>query len=106
MSWPAAEVDIDEPLVRDLLEQQHPDLAGLILHEVGFGFDNSLWRLGFDLLLRLPRRLMGAELVENEQRWLPLFPTAAAIADSDRGYFPGQRVARGVRVLAPVIKAN
>lgn len=72
MSWPAAEVDVAERLVRDLLEQQHPDLAGLALHEVGFGFDNSLWRLGSELLVRLPRRLMAAELVENEQRWVPL----------------------------------
>ena len=72
VSWPAAEVEIDETLIGHLLEDQHPDLAGMPLEEVGFGFDNSLWRLGPDLLLRLPRRLMGARLVEHEQRWLPV----------------------------------
>ena len=72
VSWPAAEVEIDETLIAHLLEDQHPDLAGMPLKEVGFGFDNSLWRLGPDLLLRLPRRLMGAQLVEHEQRWLPV----------------------------------
>ena len=72
MSWPAAEVEVTETLVGDLLEQQHPDLAGLALQEVGFGFDNSLWRLGSALLVRLPRRLIAAELVDHEQRWLPL----------------------------------
>lgn len=72
MSWPAAEVEIDETLIRDLLQDQHPDLAKMALKEIGFGFDNSLWRVGPDLLLRLPRRLMGAQLVEHEQRWLPV----------------------------------
>jgi aminoglycoside phosphotransferase (APT) family kinase protein len=68
---PAAEVVIDEPLVRGLLEQQHPDLAGLPLTDPVYGWDNVMFRLGSELLVRLPRRLMSAPLILREQRWLP-----------------------------------
>lgn len=36
------------------------------------GWDNVVFRLGHELLVRLPRREMAARLVEHEQRWLPL----------------------------------
>lgn len=68
---PAAEVDIDEPTVRALLVEQHPDLADLPLRELTAGWDNVLWRLGHDLVVRLPRRQLSAQLMINEQRWLP-----------------------------------
>jgi aminoglycoside phosphotransferase (APT) family kinase protein len=57
--------------VRGLLEAQHPDLARLTLRASGHGWDNVLFRLGDDLLVRLPRRAASAPLVEHEQRWLP-----------------------------------
>ncbi len=69
---PAAEVDVDEQLVRALLAEQHPDLADLPLRELSAGWDNVLWRLGDDLLVRLPRRQVSVQLTLNEQRWLPL----------------------------------
>jgi aminoglycoside phosphotransferase (APT) family kinase protein len=68
---PAAEVAITPSLVRDLLTDQHPDLADRPLVEIANGWDNVVFRLGDDLSLRLPRRSMGAALVLNEQRWLP-----------------------------------
>jgi aminoglycoside phosphotransferase (APT) family kinase protein len=68
---PPAEIDVDEALVRSLLADQHPDLAGLPLEELGAGWDNVLWRLGDGLLVRLPRRAAAAVLAANEQRWLP-----------------------------------
>jgi len=67
---PPAEIDIDEALVRELLAEQHPDLAGQSVGHLAAGFDNSLWRLGDDLLVRLPRRAIAAPLVVTEQRWL------------------------------------
>lgn len=67
---PAAEVEIDRSLVRRLLADQHPDLADLPLTELASGWDNVLYRLGDDLVVRLPRRAMAAALVANEQRWL------------------------------------
>jgi aminoglycoside phosphotransferase (APT) family kinase protein len=68
---PAAEIDIDPPLVRALLESQLPDLADLPLIDVGSGWDNHLYRLGRDLAIRLPRRAVAAPLILHEQRWLP-----------------------------------
>ena len=70
-NMPAAEVDIDERLVRRLLSDQHPDLAHLPLSLVANGWDNVIFRLGPDLTVRLPRHQLAADLVVNEQRWLP-----------------------------------
>lgn len=68
---PPAEVDVDEGLVRELLSQQHPDLARLPLRLVANGWDNTIWRLGEELAVRLPRRAVAAALVDKEHRWLP-----------------------------------
>lgn len=69
---PPAEHEIDADLVRGLIADQHPDLAGLPLTPVGAGWDNAMFRLGEDLAVRLPRRELGAQLIGVEQRWLPL----------------------------------
>lgn len=71
VGWPEAEIEVDEELIRSLLLEQHPDLAGLALQDTGAGWDNVLWRLGDELLVRLPRRAVAAALTVNEQRWLP-----------------------------------
>ena len=72
MNMPEAEVHIDSALVRALLQEQRPDLAELPLVELANGWDNVVYRLGADLTVRIPRRLAAAELVENEQRRLPM----------------------------------
>lgn len=69
---PAAEVDVGPALVRSLLAEQHPDLAELPLRAVAHGWDNAIVRVGEDLAVRLPRREAAAQLVRNEQRWLPM----------------------------------
>jgi len=66
MSWPEAEVVIDEALVRDLLRAQFPDLADQQCCRVNEGFDNSLWRVGDDHVARLPRREMAVVPLQNE----------------------------------------
>jgi aminoglycoside phosphotransferase (APT) family kinase protein len=68
---PAAEVEVDEGQARRLLEAQHPDLAELALVSIASGWDNHLLRLGDKLALRFPRRQFAAQLILNEQRWLP-----------------------------------
>lgn len=70
-NMPAAEVAVDDALVRRLLACQFPEGAGLPLRLVANGWDNVVYRLGDRLAVRLPRRLAAAELVLNEQRWLP-----------------------------------
>lgn len=68
---PAAEVLVTTDLVRELLREQHPDLASLPLKAVAEGWDNFIFRLGSELTVRLPRREAAAHLARNEQRWLP-----------------------------------
>lgn len=68
---PAADVEIDEDLVRALLSAQHPDLAELPLSRPVEGWDNAMFRLGDNLAVRLPRRSLAARLGETEWEWLP-----------------------------------
>lgn len=70
-SMPAAEVPVSTGLVRRLLTEQHPDLARLDVQVLANGWDNLVCRLGDAYLVRLPRRALAAQLVVNEQRWLP-----------------------------------
>ncbi len=71
MATPVAEVEVDEPLVRALLADQHPDLAKLPLGETVQGWDNTTFRLGEALAVRLPRRAIGAQIATTELEWLP-----------------------------------
>jgi aminoglycoside phosphotransferase (APT) family kinase protein len=71
MGTPAAEIEVDERLARRLLAAQHPDLADLSIVSIASGWDNHLLRLGDKLALRFPRRKLAAQLILNEQRWLP-----------------------------------
>jgi aminoglycoside phosphotransferase (APT) family kinase protein len=73
---PAADVEVTAELVRRLLAGQHQDLAGRPVEFLANGRDNAMFRLGDDLLVRLPRREAAAQILLNEQRWLPvLAPT-------------------------------
>lgn len=91
---PASEVDVDEALVQALLVEQHPDLADQTLRSTGSGWDNVLYRLGDDLVVRLPRRQAGVDLVRHEQRWLPVLaptlplpvPTPVRVGTPGAGY--------------------
>jgi aminoglycoside phosphotransferase (APT) family kinase protein len=64
--------DITEDLIRDLLREQHPDLADHPLKLGARGWDNQLWRLGDDLAVRLPWATQSADaLLRKEHTWLP-----------------------------------
>ncbi|MEU6138972.1 aminoglycoside phosphotransferase family protein [Streptomyces sp. NPDC047081] len=66
------EIEITAELVRDLLRDQHPDLAGLPVTLGARGWDNQLWRVGEDLAVRLPWATLSAdELLRKEHAWLP-----------------------------------
>ncbi len=68
---PAAEIAVDAALAGRLVAAQHPDLADQPITFLASGWDNAIFRLGDDLLLRLPQREVGARLIAHEQRWLP-----------------------------------
>lgn len=60
-------------LVRDLLRDQHPDLADRPVTLGARGWDNQLWRLGEDLAVRLPWATETADaLLLKEHTWLPV----------------------------------
>ncbi|WP_037608400.1 aminoglycoside phosphotransferase family protein [Streptacidiphilus rugosus] len=65
------EIPADETLVRALLTAQRPEWAGLRLSPAGAGTDNTMYRLGEDLLVRLPRTAENGRSVRKEQEWLP-----------------------------------
>ncbi len=70
---PAADVRVDVPLVRRLVAAQFPQWAGLAVEPVdSAGWDNTIFRLGSELAVRLPRRRVSAEHVSAEHQWLPV----------------------------------
>jgi aminoglycoside phosphotransferase (APT) family kinase protein len=90
----ADEVGTDVPLVRRLLAAQFPQWADLAIEPVrSAGTDNALYRLGNDMVVRLPRRPRTAETLEKEHRWLPRLarflplavPTPPGTGDTCRG---------------------
>ncbi|MFI1212709.1 aminoglycoside phosphotransferase family protein [Streptomyces sp. NPDC020802] len=70
-----SEIEITAELLHGLLRDQHPDLAGLAVREVAGGWDNHMWRLGDELVLRMPRTERAPDLQRKERRWLPLLAT-------------------------------
>jgi aminoglycoside phosphotransferase (APT) family kinase protein len=89
------EIAIDEGLVRGLLASQFPDLADLPLVVVEpWGTDNAIFRLGEDLVVRLPRIHWAAGDIEKEARWLPWIaphlpvsvPEPIAVGEPDGDY--------------------
>lgn len=68
---PAPELELTNDLVRSLLREQAPELALETLQVLSRGWDNTSYRLGADLIVRLPHREAAAELIRSEQLWLP-----------------------------------
>ncbi|MFJ2552448.1 aminoglycoside phosphotransferase family protein [Microbacterium sp. NPDC087591] len=86
---PAAEHALADWELRDLLRAAAPRIAALPLTRLADGWDNTIWRLGEDFAVRVPRRAAAAPLIENEQRALPeIAPRLASV---------------GVRVPAPLV---
>ena len=64
---------IERELVSCLLREQFPWLADLALRDVELGgWDNTTFRLGEHLVVRLPNEDALVEQIEKEQRWLAL----------------------------------
>jgi aminoglycoside phosphotransferase (APT) family kinase protein len=66
------EINTDVSLVRRLMAAQFPRWAGLTITPVpSAGTDNALYRLGDDMVVRLPRIHWAVGQVDKEHRWLP-----------------------------------
>jgi aminoglycoside phosphotransferase (APT) family kinase protein len=75
------EIEVDDKLVRSLLRSQMPALAHLPLAIVEpWGTDNAIWRLGSDLVVRLPRIHWAAGQIEREALWLPRLAPHLSVA--------------------------
>lgn len=68
---PPATVEVSAAVVRALLRDQQPDLVDSPLVRVANGWDNATFRLGDDLVVRLPRRDEAVPLILHEQRYVP-----------------------------------
>jgi aminoglycoside phosphotransferase (APT) family kinase protein len=86
---------IDVRLVRALVDRALPECASLSLSPLrASGSSNALFRLGGELLVRLPRQPGGSATIEKEARWLPQIgpllpvsvPEVVAIGEPDLGY--------------------
>jgi aminoglycoside phosphotransferase (APT) family kinase protein len=72
MKMHADEVDVPESLVRSLVDSQFPEWAGLTLKAVAaFGTDHRLFRLGEELLVRMPVYAGSADQARSDAKWLP-----------------------------------
>lgn len=68
----ADEFEIDEALVQRLIVTQFPQWAHLPLKRVpSAGTDNALYRLGEEMVVRLPRIDWAVGDVDKECEWLP-----------------------------------
>lgn len=97
MKMHADELEIDARLVRRLLAMQFPEWAERPLEPVTpRGTDNRLFRLGDDLVVRLPCRPQTVKTLEKERAWLPKLaphlplevPVPIAVGRPGEGY-PG-----------------
>ncbi|WP_208036422.1 aminoglycoside phosphotransferase family protein [Streptomyces cyanogenus] len=66
------EIAVGAPLVQRLIARRFPQWAALPVRRLASsGTENAMFRLGGDLVVRLPRRPAAAPDVTHEQRWLP-----------------------------------
>jgi aminoglycoside phosphotransferase (APT) family kinase protein len=91
----ADELTVDSGLVRSLLAAQFPHWSALDVEPVrSTGTVHALFRLGSELVVRLPRIASGVPSLEKEVEWLPRLaehlplavPEPVAIGGPDDGY--------------------
>lgn len=76
----AAEIAVDVPLVRRLLQEQYPRLAEVPVQQAPSGCDNHIFRLGTSHTVRLPRHGGSVHKAATEHRWLPLLAPQLPVA--------------------------
>src|SRR3954447_16023018 len=106
------EIDVDEDLVHRLLATVSSSYDALPLRRFdASGSTNALFRLGDDLLVRMPRQPGGTEAIEKEQRWLPYVaphlpvpvPEVVAVGEPGFGYPEKWAVVRFLEGDLPVV---
>ena len=112
------ELSIDVALVRRLVDTAFPQYADHDLAPTGdSGSSNALFRLGEDMLVRLPRQPGGGATIDKEARWLPFvgsrttfaIPTVFGVGEPDLGYSERWSITNrldGVRATPPLPGAD
>lgn len=89
------EIPIDAGLVRALVDRAMPHYVDLPVRRLdSSGSTNALFRLGENLLVRLPRQPGGSAAIAKEAKWLPVLgpslpagvPEVVAVFEPDCGY--------------------
>ena len=73
------ELPIDADIAASLIRRDRPDWADLPLAPAGGGTDNVMFRLGDDLLVRMPRTPGGVGSLRKERAWLPRLAPALTV---------------------------
>ena len=106
------ELLIDLSLVRALIDRALPEYASLPLSRLRVsGSTNALFRLGDELLVRMPRQPGGTATIEKEARWLPQIgpllpvsvPEVVAVGEPDLGYPERWSVVRWLEGEVPTV---
>lgn len=94
----ADQIDTSVSLVQRLVAEQFPQWADLTVRRVeAFGTDHHLYRLGDDLVARLPIIGWAVDQARSDERWLPVLaphlpvalPVPLAVGEPGHGYpFP------------------
>ncbi len=99
-------------LVRALVDRQLPQWATRTIRRLPTsGSSNVLFRLGDDLLVRLPRQPGGSITIDKETQYLPLIassvsvplPTVIAVGEPDLGYSERWSVVRWIDGRQPAV---
>ncbi len=87
------EILVDVELVRALVSRAMPDYADAPVRRLASsGSTNSLFRLGDEFLVRLPRQPGGSATISKEATWLPVLGPRFEVPPQDRT--PGFHAAR------------
>ena len=106
------ELPIDLPLVQALVARDHSEFASLPLRPLeSSGSSNALFRLGSDLLVRLPRQPGGSAIIDKEATWLPVIasrlpvpvPEIVAVGEPGFGYPERWSLVRWIDGTVPTV---
>jgi len=70
IGMPPADFEVNETIIRQLLKEQISEFRPLELKPLGLGWDNVMYKLGDDKIIRLPRTKVSDELIQIETKWL------------------------------------
>jgi aminoglycoside phosphotransferase (APT) family kinase protein len=106
------DIPVDAELVRGLVGRAMPALADAPVRRLASsGSTNALFRVGEELLVRLPRQPGGSATISKEATWLPVLgpllpvsvPDVVAVFEPDRGYPERWSVVRWIEGVHPEV---